>query len=252
MEPLISIVTATYNSEKFIMELAKNINKQSYKNWEWVIVDDASTDNTVSCLKEISSRFENVSYYINDVNSGAAVSRNLALKMSKGDYIAFIDSDDLWDECKLRLQIDYMLEMNISFSFTAYDVINESGQSLGTIIDKDNRKDVFDYNDMLRKRATLGCSTVMISRNVINDLTMPLLRTGQDYAFWLKILKQGVHAYLIKDVLTHYRIVAGSISRNKIKKAKRQWQIYREVEGISLTMSFFYFLNYAIRAVLRG
>ena len=104
---------------------------------------------------------------------------------------------------------------------------------------------------MLKKKATLGCSTVMLRRNAFDDITMPLLRTGQDYATWLKLLKTGQNAYPLIDVLTQYRILPNSISRNKVKKAKRQWQIYREVEKLSLYKSAVSFCFYAWRAVFR-
>ena len=104
---------------------------------------------------------------------------------------------------------------------------------------------------MLRKKATLGCSTVMIRRAGFNDLLMPLLRTGQDYATWLKLLRTGEKAYILNEVLTSYRILPNSISRNKFKKAIRQWQIYRDVENLSFSMSFVCFFFYAYRAVFR-
>lgn len=252
MKPLISIVTATFNSEKYIKKVAECIKLQSYKDWEWIIVDDASTDATISILAEIANNHSNIFYLINEINSGAAVSRNRALSMAKGEYIAFIDSDDLWDVNKLEEQISYMTSRDIKFSFTAYDVIDESGKPLDLKIDYNNNKTKFNYKDMLSKKATLGCSTVIIKKDIISDLSMPLIRTGQDYAFWLKILKQEHNAYLLKSILTHYRIVPGSISRNKIKKAKRQWEIYRKIEGIGFFVSVYYFINYAVRAILRG
>jgi len=138
----------------------------------------------------------------------------------------------------------------IDFSFTAYTLIDHRGESIGKTVDA-TQAGFFTYEDMLRKKATLGCSTVMLRRNAFSDITMPLLRTGQDYATWLKLLKSGKNAYLLSEVLTCYRIMPNSISRNKIKKAKRQWQIYREVESLPFIKAVTCFTFYAWRALFR-
>lgn len=249
--PKISIVTATYNSSKYINQVAESIVRQTFEDWEWLIVDDYSTDETITLLKEWQKKDQRIKLFKNTINSGAAVSRNKALTHAKGEYIAFIDSDDLWKEIKLEKQLEFMLQNKCGFSFTAYAVVKESGEITSKTIDFNKPKRNFTYNDMLYKKATLGCSTVMIKRDIIADLSMPLLRTGQDYAFWLKILKNNNQAFLFNEILTYYRIVPGSISRNKFKKAKRQWQIYREVEGLNLLKSTTCFIAYAYRALTR-
>lgn len=249
MEKLISIITPTYNSERFIGELYESILNQTHQNWEWLVTDDCSTDRTFDILLRLSGKDPRVIPIKNNINSGAAVSRNNSLKRCHGEFIAFVDSDDLWHPEKLRLQLDFMGDEK-SFSFTAYRILTEQGVDSGKRVDT-NHNHPLSYTDMLKKKATLGCSTVMLRRNVIEDLTMPLLRTGQDYAFWLKILKTGVNAYAFTKVLTDYRIVAGSISRNKFKKAKRQWQIYREIESLSFPSSLYCFSFYAWRAIFR-
>ncbi len=248
----ISIITATYNSMKFIENLAASIKSQTYTNWEWLIVDDCSTDETFNYLKVLEEQDNRIKVFINETNSGAAVTRNVALANATGEYIAFVDSDDLWLPEKLNTQLVFMQSNNYTFSFTAFSLITEDGLERPVNIDLNNKKASFTYNDMLCKRATLGCSTVMIKRDIIQNLSMPLLRTGQDYAFWLKILKENNCAYLLKESLTKYRIVANSISRNKYKKAVRQWEIYRKVEQLSLIKSVYCFVNYAYRAVFRS
>lgn len=246
---LVSIITASYNSEVEILITYKSIKRQSYNNWEWLVTDDCSSDNTLDVLTEIAIKDKRVKVFKNKVNSGAAVSRNNSLKHATGEFIAFIDSDDLWKQDKLEKQIAFM-ESNIDFSFTAYELIDDQGKILGRTVDA-RHAGAFNYEDMLRKKATLGCSTVMLRRSAFEDISMPLLRTGQDYATWLKLLKTGKKAYLLNETLTQYRIMPNSISRNKLKKAKRQWQIYREIECLPIIKSVVCFCFYALRAVFR-
>jgi glycosyltransferase involved in cell wall biosynthesis len=246
---LISIITATYNSESEVINTYKSITLQSYENWMWLVTDDCSTDKTLVILKDIAEQDSRVKVFSNKANSGAAVSRNNSLNHANGDFIAFIDSDDTWGIDKLEKQLAFMND-DVDFSFTAYCLIDEQGNPLGKTIDV-NQSSTFTYDDMLKKKATLGCSTVMLRRGAFIDITMPLLRTGQDYATWLKLLKTGKKAHILNEVLTSYRIMPNSISRNKFKKAKRQWQIYREVEKLPLIKSAICFSFYAWRAVFR-
>ncbi|UTV26979.1 glycosyltransferase family 2 protein [Photobacterium atrarenae] len=247
---LISIITPTYNSSEQIRETYLSIKNQTYSNWEWLVTDDCSTDNTYDILKELSDNDKRIRIFRNEVNSGAAHSRNNSISQSNGHYLAFIDSDDLWLPSKLETQLSFMVDNRVDFSFTCYELIDESGELCGKVVDSHLSGPVC-YDDMLRKKATLGCSTVMLKVDSFNDLNMPLIRTGQDYALWLKLLKEDSLAYPILKVLTRYRIMPNSISRNKIKKARRQWQIYRDIEKLSLFISIECFIYYAYRAVFR-
>lgn len=251
MMGLVSIITATYNSSETIESTYASIRNQTYSNWEWLVTDDCSNDSTLSILKNMAMNDSRIKIYQNEVNSGAATSRNNSMRNSQGEFIAFIDSDDLWVDSKLESQLRFMTSQNCVFSFTAYECVDDSGNSLGVTVDSKNIER-FSYKDMLTKRATLGCSTVILKKAVFKDvLYMPLLRTGQDYAFWLKLLKTIDFAYLHADILTKYRVRPNSISRNKFRKSLRQWQIYREVEGLSFSYSFYCFCFYAFRAVFR-
>ncbi|HAS6066707.1 TPA: glycosyltransferase [Vibrio vulnificus] len=245
----VSIITPAYNSSKLIEKTYESIASQSHPNWEWLVTDDCSTDSTLFILYDIQKRDSRVKVFKNEINSGAAVSRNNSISHATGKYLAFIDSDDIWLEDKLQKQLDFMSD-KIDFSFTAYELVDPNGKRLNKVVDL-NQKSHFSYTDMLKKSATLGCSTVMLRRNAFEDLSMPLLRTGQDYALWLKLLKTGKNAYIFNEVLTQYRIMPNSISRNKVMKAKRQWQIYREIECLDFASSVINFCFYAYRAVFR-
>lgn len=249
---LVSIITATYNSEKFISETINSILNQTYTNWELLITDDCSNDNTIEIVKSYTKDDSRIKFFKLEENSGAAVARNNSINYSHGKYIAFLDSDDQWENNKLEEQILFMKYNNIYFSFTAYIIIDDQGYPTGRTVDS-SQKGSFSYKDMLAKKATLGCSTVMLNKNYFKGLMqMPELRTGQDYAFWLKLLKNtNQKAYILPSILTKYRITPNSISRNKFKKAKRQWQIYRINENLNLMMSSYYFFFYAFRAIFR-
>lgn len=247
---LISIITASYNCVSTIKETYASICSQTHRCWEWIVTDDYSQDGTYEYLEKISSEDERVILFRNEENFGAAVSRNNSMKNAAGEYFSFIDSDDIWEKEKLAKQLNFMRCNNYAFSFTSYSLIAENGIPILKTVDSDDLKYV-DYKDMLKKKATLGCSTVMIKPSEFNDISMPLIRTGQDYALWLKLLKTNKLAYHLPETLTKYRICSNSISRNKFKKACRQWQIYREIEKINLLHSMFFFGFYAWRAVFR-
>lgn len=246
---MVSIITPTFNSSKFIKDTYTSILSQTVTDWEWLVTDDCSTDDTWSILRGFAESDERVKIVRNEKNSGAAVTRNRSLSRINGEYIAFIDADDIWKPEKLQVQLSFM-DNRIDFSFTAYEIISENGNTLDKFVDLHHLGE-FTYEDMLRKKATMGCSTVILRRSAFEGLQMPLIRTGQDYAFWLKLLRTGKKAHLLNKPYTKYRIVNNSISRNKVKKAKRQWQVYREIENLNLFKSAECFFFYAFRAVFR-
>lgn len=246
---LISIITATFNSQNEIVDTYNSLVCQTHSNWEWIVTDDCSCDNTYEILLKISHADPRVKVFRNLKNYGAAVSRNRSLGVAQGEFIAFIDSDDMWRPNKLEIQSAFMAD-NIDFSFTAYELINKNGELLKRRVDFRQRGS-FGYEDMLRKRATLGCSTVMLRKSAFLDISMPLIRTGQDYATWLKLLKAGGRAYVIGEVLTSYRVLPNSISRNKLKKSLQQWKIYRDIEKLPILKSLICFCYYAWNATFR-
>lgn len=252
MNKLISIITPTYNSELYIYEMIMSVLRQSYENWELLITDDCSTDNTVSLIRELMVDEQRIKLFQLNVNSGSAIARNNSINNSSGEYLAFCDSDDLWYPNKLEIQLKYMTKNNISFCFTGYEIIDNKSTPLNITIDS-TQSGFFTYSDMLKKKATLGCCTVMISTKSFSGLLeMPNIRTGQDYAFWIKLLKYSNHyAYVLPQILSKYRISPNSISRNKFKKAKRQFYIYRRIEKLNLLSSLYYFCFYTFRALFR-
>lgn len=242
---LVSIVTPVYNSERFISETIESIQSQTYRNWELLLIDDCSKDNSYEIIKNYMKNDDRIKYIKLEKNSGAAVSRNTGIKNAKGRFIAFIDSDDLWEAKKLEIQVKYMLENKLGFSFTSYRYIKEDGTRTNKIAKAPNK---INYNGLL-KNTIIGCSTVLIDRNIIGDFTMPLVRRGQDTATWLQLLKKEKYAYGISEALVNYRLVGNSISSNKIKALKRTWNTYRNVEKLGLLKSSYVFCFYVFNAI---
>jgi teichuronic acid biosynthesis glycosyltransferase TuaG len=248
--PLVSVITPSFNSENEILECYETLSNQTIGDWEWLVTDDASSDSTPSILADIAARDSRVRPEIMATNCGPGPCRNSSMDRAVGRFFAFLDADDLWHPDKLKTQLETHLTSEAAFTFTSFKAIRGELGSGGKVIDPGPERD-FSYDDMLHKRATLGCSTVMLDSRAIGQLRMPDLRSGQDYAFWLSILKKGHKARLIPTPLTYYRIRPGSVSRNKFKKAARQWEIYRKVEGLPFFRSVGCYFSYVKNALLR-
>ena len=223
MSALVSIITPSYNSARFINECVNSVLEQTYTNWELIIVDDASKDNSKELIRNIAKRDDRIKFVFLTKNIGVAGARNIALEMSDGRYIAFLDSDDLWKKEKLRTQIDFMEFHNISFSFSSYQPMSENGTKFFREIKAPSE---VDYNFFL-KNTIIGCLTVVLDKDKLIDFKMPKLSTSQDMALWLSIMKGGVVAYGIEKSLAFYRIVGNSNTSNKFKVIKGVWRIYR-------------------------
>lgn len=244
-QPLVSIITPVYKAEKFIEETIKSVQGQTYSNWEMLLVDDVSPDHSVEIIQQYIAEDDRIKLIQLEENSGAAIARNTAIKHSKGKYIAFLDSDDLWLPEKLMKQVRFMQEGNKSFSFTAYGIIKEDGLKTG----KEVRVPENINYDGLLKNTIIGCLTVMLDKEQIGKIEMLNIRTRQDFVLWLDILKRGHLAHGLDEVLAYYRKVEGSISSNKIKTAKRNWYVYREIEKLSLPKAVYSFIGYAFNAL---
>lgn len=205
---LVSIITPNYNCERFILETIYSVQSQTYTNWELLIVDDCSTDNSISIIKEIARKDDRIRILSNVQNSGAAESRNYALREAKGKWIAFLDSDDLWMPLKLERQISFMKCNGYSFSYTNSEYVNEIGESLGIIETGPQR---VGYFKLLLYNFLSTCS-VMYDKDLIGLIQIPNLKKRNDYAIWL-IASKRYPCYLLNENLTKYRIrESGSLS----------------------------------------
>jgi teichuronic acid biosynthesis glycosyltransferase TuaG len=251
-ENLVSIVIPVFNAASYIAETINSILCQSYDDWEVILVDDVSSDESVNIIRSFIEKDNRIKLITNLRNMGPGPSRNRAIDEAKGHFIAFLDADDTWYPDKLKLQVEFMNAKRIGFSYTAYHIVDHSGNDLRKIIDLASPQKV-DYRAMLQKRSTLGCSTVMLNKKIlgIDNIRMPCIRAAQDYALWLSILRQGHTAHILPEVLMRYRITKGSVSRNKLMKARMQWEVYRTYENLPFFDASWCFINYAIRAIIR-
>ena len=235
-----------YNASEYVEEAVNSLIQQTYCLWDLIIVDDSSSDKHRFVLDKIADLDSRITIVRKSVNEGAAVSRNLAIKEASGQYIAFLDSDDIWLPHKLETQVAFMQQRNVPFTYSAYDRISEDGSPLGRV----GVPDKVNYKQLL-KTCVIGCLTAMYDTDHFGKVYMPLIRKRQDFGLWLRLLKQTDYAYGIQEPLAEYRVRTDSISANKASAASYTWKLYREVEQLSRLRSCYYFSHYAVRGVLR-
>lgn len=243
---LVSIITPSYNSAHYIQKTIDSVINQTYPNWELLVIDDCSSDNSVAIIENLSELDSRIKLVKLDKNSGAAVARNTGIEHAKGRFIAFLDSDDTWNPDKLEKQIEFMLTNDYAFTYTAYHKVNEKGKYLSQV--KIPLKT--SYNDLL-KTCVIGCLTAMYDAKKLGKITFPLIRKRQDFALWLKILKKVPFAYGLDEYLANYTVRNDSISANKFKAAQYNWHLYRKIENLSLIQSLYYFSHYMIKGIMR-
>lgn len=245
MEPLVSIITPLYNNEKYIAETIESVLAQTYTNWEMIIVDDCSKDNGVRIVEEYQRKDKRIKLYKNEINKGVSYTRNKAIDLADGKYIAFLDSDDLWKKEKLEKQIKFMEDNNVVLSYTAYEKMNEDGSKRGKI----SVPDKLDYKELL-KNCLIGFLTAMYKKEELKDFKF-INSKAEDYIFWLSILKKIDYAYGIDEVLAAYRVVNNSRSSNKLDIVKFHWKIYRDIEKLNIFRACYYYLVYIKRGIKR-
>ena len=231
-EDLVSVIMPSYNTASYIEETVQSVLNQTYKNWELIIVDDCSTDETDDILSKFTD--ERIRIYKNENNSGAAVSRNKALRVARGRWIAFLDSDDLWSPSKLEKQIAFMKTNGYSFSYTNYEEIDSEGKKTGVRVTgpkKITKTGMFNY-------CWPGCLTVMYDAERIGLIQIADIKKNNDYAMWLKVCKKA-DCYLLAEYLAQYRKGrSGSISTHSYTKLlKWHYKLYREAEKENVIMS---------------
>lgn len=234
MNELVSIIMPSYNTAKFISETVESVSAQTYPNWELIIVDDCSTDDTDAVVRPYLVD-DRIRYIKNEKNSGAAFSRNRALREAKGKWIAFLDSDDVWLPEKLEKQIEFMEKNDYHFSYTNYIEIDEESKTNGKRVTgpkKITKHGMYNY-------CWMGCLTVMYDAETVGLIQIADIKKNNDYAMWLKACKKA-DCYLLDEVLAKYRKRSGSISNHGYTKLiKWHYKLYREAEKKSSLVSAF-------------
>lgn len=247
VDDLVSIIMPAYNCEDFIAETIESVEKQTYQNWELIIVNDCSTDKTGDIVETYRKKDQRIILYKNSDNRGAAYSRNRAIKHAKGEFIAFLDSDDLWKKNKLEIQISFMKKNSCSFSCTYYKKIDEKGNETGEIVK--NEKEI-KYKDLLKNCP--GNSTVIYNAKRIGKFYIPNIKKRNDYVMWLKVIKKAGKMYTVRHILGCHRIRAGSLSKNKIDLVKYHWYVYRKIEKLSLFYSIYLIFYWSFKGIKKN
>ena len=234
MNDLVSIIMPSYNTAQYITETIQSVINQTYQNWELIIVDDCSTDDTDIVVGRIKD--PRIKYIKNEKNSGAAISRNRALRTANGRWVAFLDSDDLWKPEKLERQIRFMLKKKCYFSYTNYEEIDSDGNRMNVIVTGPKvitKTEMFNY-------CWPGCLTVMYDRKKIGLIQIEDIKKNNDYAMWLKVCRKA-DCYLLDEILGQYRKGrVGSVSTHSIRTMiVWHYKLYREAEDMGILSSLF-------------
>ena len=234
---LVSIIMPSYNCGKFVEETIRSIQSQTYQNWEIIFMDDCSTDDTVRLVSDLREKDSRIKLFQNNYNSGAAVSRNNALREAKGRWIAFLDSDDQWMPDKLEEQVRFMEENGFKFSYTCYSEMDSEGEDTGVVVSgpaKVTKAGMFAF-------CWPGCLTVMYDASKIGLIQIEDIKKNNDYAMWLKVCKKA-NCYLLPEVLAKYRRGrSGSVSSHSISTMiKWHYKLFRDAEKMGVVSSLWH------------
>ena len=242
----VSIIMPSFNAENTIDEAIKSVLNQTYKNWRLLIADDCSSDSTREILNSYAGKDKRIVPIYLTTNGGPAKARNAAIEMASGKWIAFLDSDDMWTSQKLEICIEALEQNNAAFCFTGFRRISADRSQTGRYISVPK---TISYKKLLGGNV-IATSTVVINRTIVGDFRMRET-FYDDFDCWLQILKSGNKALGVDIDLMRYRVLQGSVSRNKIKSAIEVWKALRNLEKISLFFAFKYFISYSINGYLK-
>lgn len=234
MSVSVSIITPVYNSSKYIRECINSTIGQSFTDFEHILVDDCSMDDSVQIIEDYAKKDKRIKLIRLKKNGGAGVARNTAIEAAKGRFIAFLDSDDFWHKEKLNIQVDFMLKNDYAFSYSQYYIVDENSKPQKLV--KSPSK--VGYDAILRN-GYIGCLTAMYDAQKIGKYYMPLIRKRQDWVLWIKILKDVRTAHGIQQPLSYYRVGNESLSNNKFKLIKYNFSVFHKVLGMSQLESIY-------------
>lgn len=244
---IVSIITPCYNSKRFIPETIQSVIAQTYPHWEMLIIDDCSTDGSDSIIQQYCKQDSRIKYFKTEKPSGSpAAPRNIGIKNAKGQFIAFLDSDDLWLPNKLEEQLPLFKNPQTAIVFSNYEKMTSEGKRNNRIV---TAPSTTSYHQLLKENV-IGCLTAIYDSQKTGKIYFSSVG-HEDFVMWLSILKQGFIAQNTNTITALYRLNEHSVSSNKIKAFQWTWNIYRKCEQLSFFKSCFYFLHYAIRTTLK-
>lgn len=241
----VSVIMPAYNAERFIEKAIRSVIAQTYENWELLVIDDCSSDGTLEIAKKLAKEDERIKVLKNEQNMGVARTRNRGLDMCGGDYIALLDSDDIWLPEKTEQQLKKMQEKEAVFSYSSYSIIDAFGEKTKADYIVPEK---IDFEGLLKENI-FCCSSMLFSAAVVENIRFNHEFYHEDYIFGLQILEKGYKAVGCEEVLLNWRYIENSRSFNKIKSAKNRWKIYRDFLEFPLPKSFWYFMNYALAGI---
>ena len=242
---IVSVIIPYYKKKDYIKSTIKSVLNQTFKSFEIIIVYDDEDRNDLVYLKKIQSLDKRIKIILNSKNIGAGLSRNKAIRLAKGKYIAFLDSDDLWNKKKINTQLDFMKKNQCNISHTSYSIIDKRGNISGTRKAKN-----LTYNDLLSS-CDIGLSTVMIKKKILDKYSFVNLKTKEDYVLWLKLAQKRHQFFGINKKLTYWRNLDDSLSSSTIQKLFDGYKVYRKYLNQTIIQSFISLLvlskNYLIK-----
>lgn len=248
--PLVSVIMPSFGSERHIEESINSIQQQTYENWELVVADGGSKDRTLEIVQRFAASDTRIRLLSNKYDDGPSHARAMAIRTSHGEYIAFLDADDLWDKFKLERQIEFMLRTGSQFTYTKYRKISDDGALKSGIL---SARRNYSYNKALLMRG-IGTLTVCISRELLSEevINKNNGNHGEDYLWWCLILKSGIRANLLDSSLAFYRNNSDGLSRSFIKHMQHVWISYRDHLNVPIIFRFICFICYPVDVVFRS
>lgn len=246
-KPLVSVVMPAYNAEAFIEEAIQSVLNQTIKNLELIIIEDHSPDGTKAAASAMAQTDERIRLFCNARNMGVAESRNRGIDNSRGEYIAFLDSDDIWHPDKLEKQLKLIEEKNADIAYCGYSIVNERGEKICADF---TVPEEISFKTMLVKNV-FSCSTVLLRKSILDVHRFRSDFYHEDFVLWLELLRDGNRAVGIPQALADYRQSENSRSGNKFKAAAERWKVYRKFLGYGIVKSTFITIRYAVLGLIK-
>lgn len=243
---LVSVIMPAYNAEKYICQAIDSVRRQTYTDWELIVVDDASKDETVSIVKDYCRKDSRIKLLCNSRNQGVSRTRKNGVEAAAGEWVSFLDSDDAWRPEKLEKQIALQKQYNAKLIFTGSAFMDSEGKPLEWVLHVPEK---IQYRQLL-KQNLISNSSVLIEKKAYEECAVLADDMHEDFACWLRFLRKGNIAYGVDEPLLLYRLSAQSKSGNKLKAAKMNWKTYRAI-GLNFVLAAYYMVWYAVKSVLK-